>query len=1268
MHQAITSAQIAHWFTVGVQFANITITDEVKKQAELVSLIENNSVIIIRGATGSGKTTQLPQFILDHYAEKKTPCNLVVTQPRKIGATSIARWVARERKCTLGSLVGYQVGLEKMATEHTKLIYVTTGVLLQKLVSAKTLTEYSHIFIDEVHERTEELDFLLLVVRKLLRTNSRYVKVILMSATINCAEFAEYFGTPIRNQMNPAYVFEVEGAPYAIEEFYLDELKTILPLGVDLTFPVDPCITEEMYNVAISLIQSFDEMEAKDQSRCSEQTGSATHPERGSVLVFLPGLAEIQYMKEALAKLVRKRLQVYPLHSTVTLEEQNGVFLVPIPGYRKIILSTNIAESSVTVPDVKYVIDFCLVRQLVCDKETNYRCLRITWASKTSCNQRRGRAGRVSKGFCYRLVSRHFWEHEIPDFTIPEMLRSPLASTLLKVKLLDMGDPRSVLSTALTPPNLNDIERTVLQLKQIGALSVQSNSQRQFDGELTFLGRVLAHLPVDLQLGKLIVFGHVFGCLEECLIIAASLSLKSFFAMPSLQQLAGYRSKLSFAQNIPSDFIAFVNAFKRRPKRNEDELEWGKENCIQIKRIREVAELFEDLKKRVSRFNMHISSSSNPTDYTSLHKQRFILQVAIAGAFFPNYFSQGEIDEQLASKELSGNDPKTTIMIRNLPPFAFLCYKQLQSLFRQCGQVKSICFDGSRAYVEFYRSCVRETGVLPEVLLALLRARQTPALQLQVHHADEVEAHAKGKPITHLRYTRVNVDVQSHAVSPVGVLSSTVNPEKLPSSRDFIINITEVIDVGHFWGFRTDESSVEKQCQLTAALNIRDLRPVSVSLYPNLLCVAPFKDGQQMAKYYRAKVLHILGSNVEVFFVDFGNTSVVPCSSLRELPSDLMTPPFQAQEFCIAGMGPSAHSLILGGRWSSRARNRFKTLTSSRSAIVSLYSILHGVMRVDLHISTEAGDVSVADLLVQEGYARHVPESFESQQSHEVLISLYEDMASGRFTPSSTSGSLNSRMEEDKLLINELLQHFCASSSSAPKCKVKLHTSCIPGKDGSNCCGFVCRAVGIERDGINSVMVNESPQNWHERMLVAATVSLSASGSRVLLKETSLMPHIPGLPSIVTMLFTPVMELRTNEDRTGFTGALCGLGWNSVSQNAMLPEHDIELAFDVKFDFEDITEINALRGTVNKLVCDGPNGLTNLSPDKISSLQEEARERLVGLFIKNPPRPECTPVYYEKFKKWNQVDRSQQMELQEKDDGKSKGVLFQLHPITLLNM
>ncbi|XP_076841783.1 ATP-dependent RNA helicase TDRD9 [Brachyhypopomus gauderio] len=1342
MKQAITAEQITEWFTFGAQFANVRITDEVKKEAEqpdtdaedgpvkpstnqsntekerqegavggsrksdiltgpvvappplasyeyptlpitknrqeLISLIENNSVVIIRGATGSGKTTQLPQFILDYYTEKGAPCSLVVTQPRKIGASSIARWVARERKCTLGSLVGYQVGLEKMVTEHTQLTYMTTGVLLQKLVAAKSLTEFSHIFIDEVHERTQELDFLLLVIRKLMKSNSRYVKVILMSATINCTEFAEYFGTPVRSQINPAYVFEVEGAPYTIEEFYLDDIKSILPIRVDGLIPDDPCISTEMYNVAVSLIQSFDEMEVKDQSQL-EQERRTTLPQRGSVLVFLPGLAEIQYMHEALSKLLRKRLQIYPLHSTVTLEEQNGIFLVPVPGYRKIILSTNIAESSVTVPDVKYVIDFCLARHLVCDRETNYQSLQLTWASKTNCNQRKGRAGRVSKGFCYRLVTKDFWNTEILDYAIPEMLCSPLTSILLKVKLLDMGDPRSLLSTALSPPNLQDIERTILQLKEMGALSVQSSSQKRFDGELTFLGRVLAHLPVDLHLGKMIVLGHVFGCLEETLIIAASLSLKSFFAMPSLQQLAGYRCKLAFAHGVPSDPIAFINAFKawhtsrtkgelRHPK---DELEWGKENCIQIKRIREVAELFEDLKYRVSQFNMHISETSHPLDYTSIHTQRFILQVVIAGAFYPNYFLQGAIDEEQASKELSGNDPRTTVMVRNLPPFAFLYYKQLQSLFRQCGQVKSIAFNGSRAYVEFYRSSLKETGVLPEVSLSLLLSQQRLRLYLSVHTSDEVEARARGRTISHLRYARVNVDFQSQTVYPVGLLSSTIDPERLPSTLVFVVSITEVVEVGHFWGFQADEASLEKQASLTTNINQRDLRPVSVSLFPNLLCLAPFSDTHNgSTSYYRAKVLHVQGSSVEVLFLDFGNTSKVPCNSLKELPVDLQDPPFQAQEFVVAGLAPSAQSVITGGPWSSRARNRFVTLVSGHSLVVSLYSVLHAVMRVHLHVSTETGDVNVTDLLVQEGHARHAPESFESRQSHEVLIGLYKDLKEGTFTPNSTSSSWNTRKEEEKQLINNLLLSFSKSSHSAPKCRAPVHGPFSPHKVTFHCMNgsLEYRSVILEKDSINSMVVNDNPQDSHERLLVAGSVSLSGSGSYLMLKETTLMPHIHGLPSLITMLFTPVMELRTDQERTCFTGALCGLGTDFNSQEALLPDHDIETTFDVTFDVEDISEINGLRVAVNRLVSEGPNSLLHLGPERINTLQTDARERLLRLFCKTPSREDRIPVYFDQPKKWNQVDPSQQMEVVQKDDERSRAALFQLHPVTLLNM
>ncbi|XP_061600189.1 ATP-dependent RNA helicase TDRD9 [Cololabis saira] len=1244
-----------------------------KYRQKLVSLIENNSVLIVRGATGSGKTTQLPQYILDHYNEKNASCNIVVTQPRKIGATSIARWVAIERKCTLGSLVGYQVGLEKLATEHTRLIYMTTGVLLQKLVSAKCLTEFSHIFIDEVHDRTEEMDFLLLVLRKLLHSNSCYVKIILMSANINCKEFAEYFATPIHGKMNPVYVFEVEGAPHAIEEFYLDDLYNLVPYRVELPNPENPSISPEMYNLAITLIQSFDELESKDSSN-TESEGRKT--ERGSVLVFLPGIHEISYMQDALTKLLYKRLQVYPLHSTITVEEQNAVFMSPVPGYRKVILSTNIAESSVTLSDVKYVIDFCLVRHLVCDPDTNYRSLCLMWTSKTSCNQRRGRAGRVSKGYCYRLVTKDFWRNDIQEYMVPEMLRSPLGTIILKVKLLDMGDPRSLLSTALSPPNLDDIVKTVLQLKEMGALSVRIDTRGQNeDGELTLLGKVMAHLPVDLCLGKMIVLGQVFGCLDECLIIAASQSLKSFFAFPFMQQLAGHRSKLGFARGTPSDSIAFANAFKvwysskkdghfRQPK---DELHWGKENFIQIRRIREVAQLYEDLKKRVSQFNMHVAEDSQSSDHSTTHKQKFILQLVIAGACYPNYFVQGEMDEDMASRELCGFDPRTTVMVRNIPSYSFLYYKQLQSLFRLCGQVKAIKFENSRAYVEFYKTS-RDSGVQPEVSLALLLTHQSPQMALSVYPSDQIESCAKDSLVTHLRFARLNADIQSQSVYPTGFLT-VIDPEKLPPHRMFVVNITEVLEVGHFWGFIADEASLEKQRHLTAAINMCTCLPVTVSLYPNLCVLAPYSETPEQPMYYRAKILHIRGHTVEVFFLDFGNTSVVPCSSLRELPSNLLSGAFQAQEFQIAGMRPSAQSIIFGNQWSSQARNSFITLVKDQSLIASLYSVVHGIMRVQLLINTESSNISVVDKLVEEGHAVPAEECFESKQNHDDLMSMYEEKEKGTYVPTSYSNAWRERNKEDKELIHSLISHFSKSSQSSLKTKVRLRGPVTPYKINFHRLGRdICRkAVVIEKSSINSLALNENPHWKHLRMLVAGTLSVNSEGTSVLLKDTSIMPDIPGLPAIATMLFTPIMELRTDEETTCYTGAICGLGFNSQTQEAIPSLHDIELEFDVKFNVEDITEINALRMAINRLLCDGRTTILHLGADRISKLQEDCRERLIRLFTKSPPREPIIPLYHKNYGKWNQVDPSLKMDISQPGDGKARGVVFQLHPIILLN-
>uniref|UniRef100_A0A8C8R6E9 ATP-dependent RNA helicase TDRD9 n=1 Tax=Pelusios castaneus TaxID=367368 RepID=A0A8C8R6E9_9SAUR len=1254
MLRKLTLDQISDWFTVGKVVTNVELLGgepqatappprrpAAGKPPAVVSLIESNSVVIVRGATGSGKSTQLPQYILDYYARRSTYCNIVVTQPRKIGASSIARWISRERSWTLGGFVGYQVGLEKVATKDTRLIYMTTGVLLQKIVGAKSLAEFTHIFVDEVHERTEEMDFLLLVVRKLLRTNSRFVKVILMSATINCKEFADYFAVPIRNKLNPAYVFEVEGKPYAIEEYYLNDLKHISHIRLSPQIFDEPMIAKEMYEVAVSLIQFFDELEMK---------------ERGLTHLFISplGLAEMNYMHELLTSMIHKRLQVYPLHSSVTLEEQNNVFLTPVPGYRKIILSTNIAESSVTVPDVKYVIDFCLTRTLICDEDTNYQSLRLCWASKTSCNQRKGRAGRVSKGYCYRLVHRDFWTNSIPEYAVPEMLRCPLGSTVLKVKILDMGEPRALLATALSPPRIGDIEHTILQLKEMGALAISTHPEEEnpYDGELTFLGRVLAQLPVDQHLGKLIVLGHVFGCLEECLIIAAALSLKNFFAVPFRQHLDGY--------SIPCLHYIFNFYFVL-----QEELDWGRSNYIQIKRIREVAELFEELKNRIRAFNMYINTQPPVMDREYIYKQRFILQIVLAGAFYPNYFTFGQCDEEIAVRELAGKDSKATVMLKNIPAYGFLYYKQLQSLFRQCGQVKSIVYDGTKAFVEFSRNPAERFKTLPAVYMALKMSQLRIPLELSVHFPEEIEGKMEDVTLTGLRHARVNVDFQKQTVNPVQ--TSFGAPEQIQTIADLplCIRVTEVVEVGHFWGYQIDEKNIIDLESLTAEINQLELMPLRVRPHPDLVCLAQFTDLENK-RYYRAQILYVSGDSAEVFFVDYGNRSRVFLNLLKEIPHYLRELPFQALEFKICKMRPSAKSLVCAEQWSNAATRRFASLVNGCALIVKVYSVVHSVLHVDVYRYSGIKEVNIRDVLIEEGYAELAEESYESKQSNE-LKELYSKQIKNKKTASVTP---KNPREEEKRLIEMLLNRFSANKFDTSNCKAVLHGPFNPYEMRCHSMTRISRfrCVCIEKESINSVIVNNTPEDSFQKMLVAASVSVNSTGSTILLRETSLMPPIPGLPALLSMLFAPVIELRVDESGKSFTGVLCGLGWNQSLGTPVLPEHDMEMAFDVQLGVDDILEINIIRTAINKLACDGPNCPRYLGQERIAQLQENAREKLLGLICKSKPREVIAPKWYGKPYDWNQVDPKLIIDQSERQNERGKNTfLYQLHKLVVLN-
>ena len=563
---------------------------------EIVDAINLNEVVVISGHTGCGKTTQVPQFVLDEHARKNKYVNIVVTQPRRIAAQSVARRVARERDWELGRLVGYKVGHDKNNTsKDTRLMYCTTGILLNSLVGEKNLSKWTHIFIDEVHERDQNMDFVLLLLKKLrCEFPTTATKIILMSATVETSKFCEYFAS-YQNAHRPAFHIPIEPTAVAKETSNFEvhcyygadankdtDLTHFYPGPIDYTHG-GPKLYAENVEVCREVIIQLDTLESREER---------TAKERGAVLVFLPGEQEIMTVKRSLEEkcgrygdVGRLNWTILVLHSRIPLDSIDQVFEPVMVGYRKIILATNMAESSITIPDVEYVVDFCLTKVLRADPATNYVALKLDWADKSSCVQRMGRAGRVRKGRVYRLICREYYDTYLVDHHEPEMKRAPLNKVILKTKELDFGPPKDLLALAMDPPDLVNIKmlvkvkyqpgidscskfqwhfpsyyafvfkvsflnfRSVNELKEVGALLTTVNGVNcKDDGDLTTLGELISKLPVDIRLGKLVILGYLFDVLEESIVIAAGLSGKSIHTVPFEDKVNAYANKLKWAK------------------------------------------------------------------------------------------------------------------------------------------------------------------------------------------------------------------------------------------------------------------------------------------------------------------------------------------------------------------------------------------------------------------------------------------------------------------------------------------------------------------------------------------------------------------------------------------------------------------------------------------------------------------------------------------------------------------------------------------------
>ncbi|KAI1905280.1 hypothetical protein AGOR_G00014480 [Albula goreensis] len=563
----------------------------------LLEAVRRHRVVVVAGETGSGKSTQIPQFILEDLlagGQEARPCNVVVTQPRRISAMSLAGRVSQELGCEDGpgaktSLCGYQIRMESRSGDSTRLLYCTTGVLLRKLQQDSLLSGLTHIIVDEVHERSVQSDFLLTILRDIIQKRSD-LHLVLMSATVDCDKFAAYF--------NRCPVVTIPGRTFPVEVFHLEDIveETGYVLEQDSDYSQKFLEEEEEVNVSVTVkggkTQVHQEFVTRDSGagweggpdldHYSSRTRHAvqymnpnkinmdlildllvyldTSPQfaevNGAVLVFLPGLAHIQQLYDLLSTdkrfRVKDRYKLVALHSTLSSQDQAAAFTVPPVGIRKIVLSTNIAETGVTIPDVVFVIDTGKTKENRYHESSQMSSLVETFVSKASALQRQGRAGRVREGFCFRLFTKYRFQ-SFMDYSVPEILRVPLEELCLHIMKCEYGSPEDFLSRALDAPLPQSVSNAVSLLRKIGAC--------QQDGpKLTPLGHHLATLPVNVKIGKMLVFAAIFGCLEPIATIAAAISEKSPFATPMNRKDEANLAKAALAV-ANSDHLTIYNAY-----------------------------------------------------------------------------------------------------------------------------------------------------------------------------------------------------------------------------------------------------------------------------------------------------------------------------------------------------------------------------------------------------------------------------------------------------------------------------------------------------------------------------------------------------------------------------------------------------------------------------------------------------------------------------------------------------------------------------------
>ncbi|QKG27356.1 ATP-dependent RNA helicase HrpA [Actinomadura verrucosospora] len=546
-----------------------------QKKDDILAAVRDHQVVIVAGETGSGKTTQIPKICLE--LGRGVLGSIGHTQPRRLAARTVADRIAEELGTDLGETVGYKVRFTDKSSDDTLVKLMTDGILLAEIQTDRLLRQYDTLIIDEAHERSLNIDFLLGYVKEILPRRPD-LKVIITSATIDPERFSRHFGD--------APIVEVSGRTYPVEVRYRP-----------VADPDDPSADPDRDQIQ-AIIEAVDELGREAP---------------GDVLVFLSGEREIRDTADALTKHFTRQkgsAEVLPLYARLSAAEQHRVFQAHRG--RRVVLATNVAETSLTVPGIKYVVDPGTARISRYSHRLKVQRLPIEPVSQASANQRKGRCGRVSEGVCIRLYSEEDFESR-PEFTDPEILRTNLASVILQMTALGLGDIAAF--PFVEPPDRRNVKAGVDLLHELGAIDPAEKDPRK---RLTPLGRRLAQLPVDPRLGRMVLEADRNGCVREVLVIAAALSIQDPRERPAEAQQAADDRHRRFADPT-SDFLAYLNLWnylgeQQRELSGSAFRRMCKNEFLHFLRIREWQDLHGQLKQVAKSLGVTLNTADAPPD------------------------------------------------------------------------------------------------------------------------------------------------------------------------------------------------------------------------------------------------------------------------------------------------------------------------------------------------------------------------------------------------------------------------------------------------------------------------------------------------------------------------------------------------------------------------------------------------------------------------------------------------------------------------------